>query len=51
VLELSPVDRASSSYPVAPDARGRFRVALAPGTYTAWWNKGPGGGSLTDRGI
>jgi hypothetical protein len=50
LLELTPVDRPSTSYPISPDAHGRFRIALPPGTYTAWWNAGAAGGSLTDRG-
>jgi hypothetical protein len=49
-LEFSPVDRVVREYRSAvPDSHGRFRLALAPGDYVAWWASTTRGGSLTNR--
>jgi hypothetical protein len=51
VLEFSPVDRVGSeNHAVRIGPKGSYRIRLAPGTYTAWWNLGAQGGSITNRG-
>jgi hypothetical protein len=51
VLEFSPVNRVGSeNHAVRIGADGSYQIRLAPGTYTAWWNLGDQGGSITNRG-